>query len=98
MFQHIGSSLKIAMSGYLLGVLIGTPLGILMSWYKWCDLFVRPIFDLLRPIPGIAWIPLMIIIFGIGMTSKVVVVFLAAFVPCVLNSYTGIRQTRDVHL
>ena len=69
-----------------------------MAWYKPVDLFVRPIFDLLRPIPGIAWIPLMIILFGIGLFSKVVVVFLAAFVPCVLNSYTGIRQTKDVHL
>ncbi len=98
LFQHIGASLQIAMSGYLLGVLIGTPLGILMAWYKKVDLFVRPLFDLLRPIPGLAWIPLTIIIFGIGLFSKVVVVFLSAFVPCVINSYTGIRQTKDVHL
>lgn len=96
--QHIISSLKIALSGYLMGVVIGTPVGILMAWYKRVDLFVRPVFDLIRPIPGIAWIPLMIIMFGIGMTSKVVTIFLSACVPCVLNSYTGIRQTKDVHL
>lgn len=96
--EHIGSSLQIAMSGYLMGVVIGTPLGIIMAWYKKADLFVRPVFDLIRPVPGIAWIPLMIILFGIGATSKVVTVFLSAFVPCVLNSYTGIRQTKDVHL
>ena len=96
--QHIGSSLRIAMSGYAIGVFIGTPLGILMAWYKKVDLFVRPVFDLIRPVPGIAWIPLMIIIFGIGITSKIVTVFLSAFIPCVLNSYTGIRQTKDVHL
>ncbi|WP_298034192.1 ABC transporter permease [uncultured Dysosmobacter sp.] len=96
--QHIFSSLKIALSGYLAGVVIGTPIGIMMAWYKRVDLFVRPVFDLIRPIPGIAWIPLMIIMFGIGMTSKVVTIFLSAFVPCVLNSYTGIRQTKDVHL
>ena len=96
--QHILSSLKVALSGYLFGVVIGTPLGVLMAWYKRVDLFARPLFDLLRPIPGIAWIPLMIIMFGIGMTSKIVTIFLSAFVPCVLNSYTGVRQTRDVHL
>lgn len=96
--QHILSSLRIALSGYVAGVLIGTPIGILMAWYKRVDLFVRPVFDLIRPIPGIAWIPLMIIMFGIGLTSKVVTIFLSAFVPCVLNSYTGIRQTKDVHL
>ena len=40
----------------------------------------------------------MIILNGIGIIPKIVTVFLSAFVPCVLNSYTGIRQTKDVHL
>lgn len=96
--QHIFSSLKISLGGWIMGVVIGTPLGIFMAWYKKVDLFARPLFDLLRPIPGLAWIPLMIILFGIGLTPKIVTVFLSAFVPCVLNSYTGIRQTKDVHL
>lgn len=96
--QHIFSSLKIAMSGWAMGVIVGTPLGILMAWYKKIDLFIRPVFDLIRPVPGLAWIPLMILLFGIGITSKIVTVFLSAFVPCVLNSYTGVRQTKDVHL
>lgn len=96
--EHIFSSLRIAMGGWAMGVLIGTPLGILMAWYKKIDLFVRPVFDLIRPVPGLAWIPLMILLFGIGLTSKIVTVFLSAFVPCVLNSYTGVRQTKDVHL
>lgn len=96
--QHISSSLTIALSGWAMGIIIGTPLGILMAWYKKFDLFARPLFDLLRPIPGLAWIPLMIILFGIGITPKIITVFLSAFVPCVLNSYTGIRQTKEVHL
>lgn len=95
---HIFSSLQIALGGWLMGVIIGTPLGVFMAWYKRVDLFVRPVFDLLRPVPGLAWIPLMIILFGIGITPKIATVFLSAFVPCVLNSYTGIRQTKDVHL
>lgn len=95
---HIFSSLQIAFGGWAMGVVIGTPLGIFMAWYKKVDLFVRPVFDLLRPVPGLAWIPLMIILFGIGLTPKIVTVFLSAFVPCVLNSYTGVRQTKDVHL
>ena len=96
--QHIFSSLRIALGGWAMGVVIGTPLGIFMAWYNKVDLFVRPLFDLLRPVPGLAWIPLMIILFGIGLTPKIVTVFLSAFVPCVINSYTGIRQTKDVHL
>lgn len=98
LLQHILSSLKIALGGWAMGIIIGTPLGILMAWYRKVDLFARPLFDLLRPVPGLAWIPLMIILFGIGITPKIVTVFLSAFVPCVLNSYTGIRQTKDVHL
>lgn len=95
---HMLSSLQIALGGWVLGILIGTPLGIVMAWYKKADLFVRPIFDLVRPVPGLAWIPMMILLFGIGVTPKIVTVFLSAFVPCVLNSYAGIRQTKDVHL
>lgn len=98
LIQNTFASVKIALSGYFTAMIIGVPLGILMAWYKPIDRFVRPLFDLLRPVPGIAWIPLMIVIFGIGMASKVVVIFLTAFVPCVVNSYTGIKQTRDVHL
>ncbi len=96
--QHVFSSLRISLGGWIMGVVIGTPLGIFMAWYKKVDLFARPLFDLLRPVPGLAWIPLMIILFGIGLTPKIVTVFLSAFVPCVVNSYTGIRQTKDVHL
>ena len=98
LIENTFASVKIALSGYFTAIIIGVPLGIFMAWFKPIDRFVRPLFDLLRPVPGIAWIPLMIVIFGIGMTSKVVVIFLTAFVPCVVNSYTGIKQTRDVHL
>lgn len=98
MIQHMASSLQIALTGYAMGVIIGVPLGILMAWYEPVDLFVRPLFDLLRPIPGIAWIPLMIMLFGIGLLSKAMVIFLTALIACVVNSYSGIRQTKDVHL
>lgn len=96
--QHIFASLKVAMSGYLIGVLVGVPLGIAMAWYKKVDLFVRPVFDLMRPIPGLAWIPVMIVLFGIGLLSKAMVIFLTAFISVVINSYSGIKQTKDVHL
>jgi len=98
LFQHLFASVKIALLGYLLGVIIGVPLGIAMAWNKTVDRFVRPLFDLIRPIPGIAWIPMFILLFGIGVTSKVLVIFLGALIPCTVNSYTGIRQTKDVHL
>ncbi len=96
--QHILASLQVALTGYLIGVVIGVPLGILMAWYTKMDWFVRPLFDMLRPVPGIAWIPLMIILFGIGIMSKAMVIFISALTACVVNSYSGIKQTRTVHL
>jgi NitT/TauT family transport system permease protein/taurine transport system permease protein len=96
--QHLIASLRVALSGYLMGVLIGIPLGITMAWNKNVDYFVTPLFDLLRPIPGLAWIPLMIIFFGIGLLSKAMVIFLSAFIACVVNSYSGIKNTKPVHL
>lgn len=98
LIQHIGASLQVALSGYAAGAIIGIPLGIAMAWYRRVDLFVRPLFDLLRPMPPIAWIPIMIIFLGIGIASKAAIIFLSAFVPCVLNAYSGIRQTSQVHI
>lgn len=63
-----------------------------------CDRFVRPLFDLIRPIPGIAWIPLFILMFGIGIVSKAMVIFLNSMIACTVNAYTGIQQTSELHL
>jgi len=94
---HLLASLQVSLSGYTLGVLVGTPLGILMAWYGAVDRHVRPIFDLLKCIPGVAWVPLMLILFGIGISSRIAVIFMASLIPCILNSYAGIRQTKEVH-
>ena len=91
LFQHIAASLKVALTGYLLGAVIGIPLGICMAWFRRIDLFVTPLFDLVRPVPTIAWIPLMILWFGIGEMSKVFIIIIGTFVPCLLNAYNGVR-------
>ena len=98
MLVHVASSLKTVLSGYLLGVVVGVPLGICMAWFKPVDRFLRPLFDLIKPIPGIAWIPVMITLFGIGLMGKAMIVFMTAFIACMVNAYSGIKQTRDVHL
>lgn len=96
--QHILSSVKISLTGYVFGAAFGIPMGILMGWNKRIDMFVRPVFDLIKPIPGLAWIPLMVILFGIGIISKEAVIFIAVMKPCLLNAYAGVKSTREVHL
>ncbi len=98
LINHLLASLKVTMLGYLMGAAVGIPLGIAMAWNKYVDRFVKPLFDLLRPIPGIAWIPPFILLFGIGILSKALVIFLGALIACIVNSYTGIKQTKEVHM
>ncbi len=90
---HTLVSLQIVVGGFLLAVGIGIPLGILMGWFKRIEAVIDPLFQLLRPIPPLAWIPISLLWFGIGMKSKIFVIWLSAFVPCVINSYTAIRLT-----
>ena len=94
--QHAAASLLLALAGFMVAVLVGVPLGLFMGWYPKVNMLVRPIFDAIRPIPPIAWIPIAILWLGIGMPAKAFIIFLAAFVPCVINSYTGIRLTNPV--
>lgn len=98
LLSHLAASLQVALSGYFIGMLVGIPLGICMAWFNRFDRFARPLFDLVRPVPGIAWIPLMIILFGIGLLSKAMVIFISSFTAFVINSYAGIKRTETVHL
>ena len=88
--QHVVSSLKVVIGGWLLAGLVGVPIGIVMGWWRkarWC---VFPVFQLLRPIPPLAWIPLAILWLGIGESARVFVVFIAAIVPWVMNSMQAV--------
>ncbi|GAB1483414.1 ABC transporter permease [Treponema sp.] len=89
---HILYSLMRVIPAYIGGSLFGIVLGILMGWYRPMNAIFRPIYELIRPIPPIAWIPISIVWFGIGEGSKWFLIFLAAFVPVTLNSISGARS------
>ena len=93
---NVLASLQVSLTGFFLAIIIGIPLGLLMGWYGGFESFVRPIFELVRPIPPVSWIPLTIVWLGIGLPAKAFIVFFSAFVPCVINAYTGIKQTSPV--
>lgn len=93
LFVNILASLRVALSGFGVAVIIGVPLGLFMGWWEYADRFMRPIFELVRPVPPIAWIPLVVVWMGIGLQAKSMIIFFTAFVPCVINSYTGIKLT-----
>ena len=93
LIQNMLSSLQTSFSGFFAALIIGIPLGLLMGYFEEIDRFVKPVFEMIRPIPPIAWIPLTIVLLGIGFRAKAFIICFAAFVPCVMNSYTGIKLT-----
>lgn len=95
LWVNLCASLQVALSGFLAAIVIGIPLGLVMGWWTYADRFIRPIFELVRPVPPIAWIPLVVVWMGIGLKAKALIIFFTAFVPCVINSYTGIRLTNQ---
>ncbi len=90
--QHILHSIKLVLMGFTVAVAVGVPLGLLMGYSRRAEALINPAFLLLRPIPPLAWIPLAIVWLGLGDAAKILVIFVAAFVPSVINSYTGVRN------
>jgi taurine transport system permease protein len=92
MHQHVLQSVKLILMGFVAAVVIGVPLGLWMGWSRKAEALINPIFLLIRPIPALAWIPLAIVWLGLGDAAKVMILWFAAFVPAVINSWTGVRN------
>jgi taurine transport system permease protein len=70
----------------------GVPLGLWMGWSRRAEAAINPVFQLIRPIPPLAWIPLAILWLGLGDAAKIMVIWFAAFVPSVINTFSGVRN------
>ena len=90
-FEHLWGSLQRVLIGWSLAVVVAVPLGVFMALNDYVRAVVKPIFDLFKPMPPISWISLAILWFGMGEESKVFIIAIGSFVPCVLNAYNGIR-------
>ena len=62
-----------------------------MGWSRAPEAAINPVFLIIRPIPPLAWIPLAILWLGLGDAAKVLVIWFAAFVPSVINTFAGVR-------
>ncbi|MCJ7809117.1 MAG: ABC transporter permease [Desulfobulbaceae bacterium] len=82
------SLIRVAL-GFALAALLGIPLGLLIGWSGRIRIMVSPVIEMIRPIPPLAWIPIAILWFGIGMKSAAFIIFLGAFFPIVLNTISG---------
>lgn len=89
--QHLLSSFGRFGMGFGLAVLIGVPLGLAIGWFRWLDAIISPLFDALRFVAPIAWVPFAALWFGTGIGGPVLVIFAGAFPPCVINAQRGAR-------
>lgn len=90
--EHMGISLWRALLGFLIGGIAGFVFGLLNGVFRFADLFFDTSIQMLRNIPHLALIPLVIMWFGIGETSKVFLVALGVLFPVYINTYHGIKS------
>lgn len=90
--EHVLQSVKLILMGFVAATAVGVPLGLWMGWSRRAEALINPIFMIVRPIPALAWIPLAIVWLGLGDAAKVMILWFAAFVPSVINSFTGVRN------
>ena len=90
--KHVLTSVWLVVRGYTIAVAIGLALGLSMSLSVLCRDLLLPVFNFVRPVPPLAWIPLALLWFGLGDASKLFVMALAASVPMVINTMTGVAQ------
>jgi NitT/TauT family transport system permease protein len=84
--------------GYSVAVLLGVPLGMWLGWSRSTATALNPVLQLLRPISPIAWIPVAIVLFGIGNLAPIFLVFLGAFFPVVLTAQNGVATVPPMYL
>ena len=95
LLMHLAISLQRVLVGFSLSALCGVILGIAMGRFKMVEAIFKPLFELVRPIPSVAWIPLAIVWFGIGETAKIFIIFMAGFVNITVNTYAGAKQVDE---
>lgn len=88
---HIWASTQRILIGFAIGAVLATPIGLFMALNRYVSAIVKPVFDLIKPMPPIAWVSIAILWFGIGEPSKIFIIVVGTFVPCLLNAYNGVR-------
>lgn len=98
LYIHILDSLKRVGIAVTFASFFGVILGVLLGWSKWFSATMGVLFELLRPIPPLAWIPLITIWFGIGEFPKILIVFIGTFFNVVVNTSTGVKMVDKLQL
>jgi NitT/TauT family transport system permease protein len=98
LWRHIGASLMRVGTGFALAVCVAVPLGLWMGWVRGIYNTLNPIFQILRPISPIAWIPIAILWFGVGNASPIYLIFISSVFPMVVQTTVGVHTIEKRYL
>jgi len=98
LWADIGASLMRVGLGFSLAVCIAVPLGLWMGWVRGAFSTLNPIFQILRPISPIAWIPIAILWFGVGDASPIFLIFMSSVFPMVVQTTAGVHTIEQRYL
>lgn len=96
--RHIGASLMRVGIGFGLAVCVAVPLGLWMGWVSAAYRTLNPLFQMLRPISPIAWIPIAILWFGVGDASPIYLIFISSVFPMVVQTTVGVHTIEKRYL
>jgi NitT/TauT family transport system permease protein len=97
-YTHIGTSVWRVAQAFALATALGVPLGLLLGWSTRFRQYVFPIFEVLRPIPVLAWVPLAIVMFVATESAVIYLAFLASFFATALNAMLGVESIDEAYL
>lgn len=97
MIYHVWISMRRVLTALLFSVVVGVPFGIAMGWSNMFRAIFKPLFEVIRPVPPIAWVPLFTLWFGTTEFSRVAIITMGVFMPIVINSYSGVIMVPEIN-
>lgn len=97
-YKHIWVSVWRVLQAFFLATLLGVPLGLFLGWSRKFKEYVFPVFETLRPIPILAWVPLAIVMFISSESAVIYLAFLASFFATALNTMLGVESVEESYV
>lgn len=97
MIVHVAVSMRRILGALGAAILMGIPFGVALGWNPTFRALFKPIFEIIRPVPPIAWVPLVTLWFGTGEIPRMLIIFIGVLMPIVVNSYSGVDMIPKIN-